>query len=73
MKGRWEYNINVWFPFMYSQKWNCAAPYLQNRVVMFCLPIPTLMEYINRIFVAVQKLNEYETHAHGAMTLSIHL
>ncbi len=25
MKGRWESNTNVWFPFMYSQKWNCAA------------------------------------------------
>jgi hypothetical protein len=25
MKGRWESNINVWFPFMYSHKWNCAA------------------------------------------------
>ncbi len=25
MNGRWESNINVWFPFMYSQKWNCAA------------------------------------------------
>ncbi len=25
MKGRWESNINVFFPFMYSQKWNCAA------------------------------------------------
>ncbi len=25
MKGRWESNINVWFPFMCSQKWNCAA------------------------------------------------
>ncbi len=25
MKGQWESNINVWFPFMYSQKWNCAA------------------------------------------------
>jgi hypothetical protein len=23
--GRWESNINVWFPFMYSEKWNCAA------------------------------------------------
>jgi hypothetical protein len=28
MKGRWESNINVWFPFMYSQKWNCAASLL---------------------------------------------
>jgi hypothetical protein len=25
MKGWWESNINVWFPFMYSQKWNCAV------------------------------------------------
>jgi hypothetical protein len=24
MKGRCESYINVWFPFMYSQKWNCA-------------------------------------------------
>ncbi len=25
MKGQWESNINAWFPFMYSHKWNCAA------------------------------------------------
>ncbi len=25
MKRRWEFNLNVWFPFMHSQKWNCAA------------------------------------------------
>ncbi len=25
MKGRWESNINVWFRFMYFQKWNCVA------------------------------------------------
>jgi hypothetical protein len=25
MKGRLESYMNVWFPFMYSQKWNCAA------------------------------------------------
>ncbi len=24
MKGRCESNINVWFPFMYSQKWICS-------------------------------------------------
>ncbi len=35
MKGRWESSINVWFPFMYSQKWNC---YFQNRIINFCLP-----------------------------------
>jgi hypothetical protein len=30
MKGRRESNINVWFPFIYSQKWNC---YFQIRVI----------------------------------------
>ncbi len=40
MKCRWESNINVWFPFMYSQNWNC---YLQNRIIMFSLPVPTLI------------------------------
>ncbi len=25
MKGRWESNINVWFRFIFSQNWNCAA------------------------------------------------
>ncbi len=25
MKGRWESNLNVWFRFTYSQKWNCAT------------------------------------------------
>ncbi len=46
MKGRWESNINVWFPFMSSQKWNCAASLLPKenyRIIMFCLPIPTLV------------------------------
>ncbi len=40
MKGRWEFIINVWFPSMYSQKWNC---YFQNIIIMFCLPVPTLI------------------------------
>ncbi len=47
MKGRWESNINVWFPFMYSQKWNCS---FQNRIVMFCLPLPTLI-YLWEIYI----------------------
>ncbi len=34
MKGRWVSNINVWFPFMYSQKWNCAASLFYNRIIM---------------------------------------
>ncbi len=56
MKGRWESNKNVWFPFMYSQKWNC---YFQNRIVMFCLPVPTLINlwesytYISKISLSI--------------------
>ncbi len=47
MKGRWESNINVWFPFMYSQKWNC---YFQNSIIMFCLSVPTLI-YLWEIYI----------------------
>ncbi len=25
IKDKWESNINVWFPIMYSQKWNCEC------------------------------------------------
>jgi hypothetical protein len=46
MKSRWESNLNVWFSFMYSQKRNC---YFQNRIIMFCLPVPTLI-YLWDIF-----------------------
>jgi hypothetical protein len=35
-----ESNINVWFPFTYSQKLNC---YFKNRIIMFCLPVPILI------------------------------
>ncbi len=47
MKGRWKSNINVWFPFMYSQKWNCV---FQNRIIMLCLPVPTLI-YPGEIYI----------------------
>ncbi len=47
MKGQWESNINVWFPLMYSQKLNC---YFQNRINMFCLPVPTLI-YLWEIYI----------------------
>ncbi len=32
-------------PFMYSQKWNC---YFQNRIIMFCLPVPTFIHFQDR-------------------------
>jgi hypothetical protein len=47
MKGRWKSYINVWFPFMYFQKWNC---YFQNRIIMFYLPVPTLI-YLWEIYI----------------------
>ncbi len=47
-KGRWESNINVLFPFMYSQKFNCC---FQNRIIMFGLPVPTLIYCICEKFI----------------------
>jgi hypothetical protein len=48
MKGWGESNINVWFPFMYSQKWSC---YFQNRIIMFC---HFLHSYICERFIYLQ-------------------
>ncbi len=47
MKGWWESSINVWFPFMYSQKLNC---YFQNKIIMFYLPVPTHI-YLWEIYI----------------------
>jgi hypothetical protein len=47
MKGRWESNINVWLPFMHSQKCNS---YFQNRIIMFRLPVPIFM-YLREIYI----------------------
>ncbi len=47
MKGRWKSYIHVWFPIMDSQKWNC---YFQNRIIMFCLPVPMLI-YLWEIYI----------------------
>ncbi len=54
MKDRWESNINVWFPFMYSLKWNC---YVQNRIIMFCLQF--LYSYITERFIYFQDRSAY--------------
>ncbi len=47
MKGWRESNINVWVPIMSSQNWNC---YFQNRIIMFCLPVPELI-YLWDIYI----------------------
>jgi hypothetical protein len=38
MKGWLESNINVWFQFMYSQKWNCAASLFPQQNYNFLSP-----------------------------------
>ncbi len=43
MKGRWESNINVWFRFVHSQRWNFAALLLPKKNYKFCLPISTFV------------------------------
>jgi hypothetical protein len=49
MKGRWKSNINVWFPLKFSQKWNC---YFQNRIIIFCLPVPTLIISVRDLYIS---------------------
>ncbi len=52
MKGRWESNINVWFRFMYSEKWNCMASlFPEQNLLMFCLPISKLCTYLWAIYI----------------------
>ncbi len=51
MKGRWESNINIWFPFMYSQKWNC---YFQNRITVKCSVSQFLHSYTCERFIYFQ-------------------
>ncbi len=55
MKGRWESNISVWFPFTYSQKWNCS---FETKIIMFSLPVPTLI-YLRGIYIYFQDWSAY--------------
>jgi hypothetical protein len=55
MKGRWESNINGWIPFIYSQKWNCAASLFTKQKYNVCLPIPTLI-YLLEIYVYISRI-----------------
>ncbi len=47
-RARWEFNLNVWFPFIYSQKWNCYFP-KQNYNVL-SPAVPTLI-YLWGIYI----------------------
>ncbi len=48
MKGRWESNKNVWFPFMYSQRWNC---YFQNRITYNVLSPSSYTHISVRVYI----------------------
>ncbi len=54
IKGRWESNINVWFPFMYSQNWNC---YFQNRIIIYVSQF--IHSYICERFIYFQDRSAY--------------
>ncbi len=56
MKGQWESNINVWFPGMYSQKWNLLFP-KQNYNVLS--PSPYTHTYICERFIYFQDRSAY--------------
>ncbi len=51
MKVRRESNINVWFLFMYSHKWKCAASLFpkHNYIVLFYFHIHVFVSDIPRI------------------------
>ena len=67
MKSRWETNINVWFPFMYSQKWNCAASLFPKQNCNFLSPnsytrISVRDLYISRIGLSILLQPNMWTH-----------
>ncbi len=76
MKGQWESNINVWFPFMYSQKLNCVASLFPKQKYKVLSPysythIPVIVLYISRIRLSIllqpnirswEYINRSQTH-----------
>ncbi len=70
MKVRWESNINVWFWFMYSQKWNCMAslfpkhnynvlsPYVQVHVLwaIYIFPESVCLFCFSQIGRSIQEI-----------------
>ncbi len=87
MKGRWESNINLWFRFMYSQKWYCAAllflkPNYNGLSSYFHIRVNAgigneagthfhFWEYINRIFGIMRR--SLLVHVHILYMQSMHL
>ncbi len=55
-EGQVRIHINGWFPFMYSQKWNC---YFQNRITVQCSFFQFLHSYICERFIYFQDRSAY--------------
>ncbi len=71
MKGRWESNINVWFRFMYSLKFNCAALSFPKQNYNILSPNFTFM-YLWAIYIFPQSedrsweyINRSQIHERG--------
>ncbi len=52
MKGRWESNINAWFPFMYSQIWNCAVSLFPKQNYNALFPNSYTLIYVRDLYIA---------------------
>ncbi len=51
MKGPWESNINVWFRFMHSQKWNCLALLFPKQNYNFLSPNFHIHISVNDLYI----------------------
>ncbi len=51
MKGWWESIINVWFPFTYFQKWNCAASLFPKQNYNVLYPNSYTLIYLWEIYI----------------------
>ncbi len=53
MKGRWESNINVWFPFRYFQKWNSAASLFSKQNYNVLSPSSSTYISVRDLYISV--------------------
>ncbi len=73
MKGGGESNINLWWRFLYFQKWNCAASLSPKQNYNVVLPISTFM-YLWPIYIfpGWQDRSAYFCSQRGRPIMGIH-
>ncbi len=49
---KWEYDINVWFRFMHSQKWNCAASLFPKQNYNVLSPNFHIHESVSDLYIS---------------------